>query len=268
VAWEVRKRLGRTYGARAVVVCGKGNNGGDGLVAARVLRGWGVRVEVLELADGIPADVLDRAIARADVLVDGMFGTGFRGDLDDTATLVAGASRRIPTVAIDIPSGVDGLTGMVGGGKGADAVRAVATVTFAARKPGLCFEPGRSHAGDVHVADIGIALDLEQGMDLEQGIDLGQGIVNLGLIEKADVRAWLDADGSDTWNADSHNADLHKWRSGLLVIGGSGGMTGAPMMTSRAAMRSGAGIVWLGLPGTHSVAHIAGDHAAGNEVIT
>ena len=263
VAWEVRKRLGRTYGARVVVVCGKGNNGGDGLVAARVLRGWGVRVEVLELAHGIAEDVLDRAISHADVLVDGMFGTGFRGELHDTAVLVACASRRIPTIAIDIPSGVDGLTGAVTG----DAVHAVSTITFAARKPGVCFEPGRSHAGEVHVADIGIEI----------------GMAALGLTERTDVRAWLDVDASDTWNADSNNADsnnadsnnadsnnadMHKWRSGLLVIGGSNGMTGAPMMASRAAMRSGAGIVWLGLPGANSLSHTSGDPAAGHEVIT
>jgi NAD(P)H-hydrate epimerase len=252
VAWEVRQRLGRTYGARVVVVCGKGNNGGDGLVAARVLRGWGVRVEVLELAHGIPTDVLDRAIGHADVLVDGMFGTGFRGGsgggLEGDAVQVARASRRIPTIAIDIPSGVDGLTGAVTG----DAVQAVSTVTFAARKPGLCFEPGRSHAGEARVADI--------------GIDIGSSM--LGLTERADVREWLDVDTSDTWNARSHRADMHKWRSGLLVIGGSDGMTGAPMMSSRAAMRSGAGIVWLGLPGASAVAHTAGDHAAGSEVIT
>ena len=266
VAWEVRQRLGRTYGARVVVVCGKGNNGGDGLVAARVLRGWGVRVDVLELAAGISPDALERVIARADVLVDGMFGTGFRGGsgggLEGDALLVARASRRIPTVAIDIPSGVDGLTGMVGGGRGGDAVQAVSTITFAARKPGLCFEPGRSHAGEVRVADIGIEVDLEQGVDLEHGM------LRLGLTDRADVRHWLDVDASDTWNADSHNADMHKWRSGLLVIGGSYGMTGAPMLSSRAAMRSGAGIVWLGLPGASSVAHTAGDHAAGGEVIT
>ena len=91
--------------------------------------------------------------------------------------------------------------------------------------------------------------------------------MRLGLTDRADVRAWLDVDGSDTWNADSHNADMHKWRSGLLVIGGSAGMTGAPMMTSRAAMRSGAGIVWLGLPGANGASHTAGDHAAGSEVI-
>src|SRR5438045_9022667 len=97
VAWAVRQMLGATYAKRVVIVCGKGNNGGDGLVAARVLEGWGVRVDVFRLDDGVPAMALDRALSRADVLVDAMFGTGFRGALEGDAAHVAERSWNIPT---------------------------------------------------------------------------------------------------------------------------------------------------------------------------
>jgi ADP-dependent NAD(P)H-hydrate dehydratase / NAD(P)H-hydrate epimerase len=232
VAWTVRSRLGATYGKRVVAVCGKGNNGGDGLIAARVLRGWGIRVDVFELADGVPAPAFERALRRADMLVDAMFGTGFRGALEGDAALVARHSAEIPTIAIDIPSGVDGLTGAVHG----DATTAVATVTFAARKTGVCFEPGRSLAGEVTVADI--------------GIDVGE--ATMGVVETADVRAWLPP----------RPGDANKWTAGLLVVGGSGGMTGAPIMASHAAMRAGAGIVWCGVPGLE-----AASRAGGTEVV-
>ncbi|MSO79311.1 MAG: NAD(P)H-hydrate dehydratase [Acidimicrobiia bacterium] len=239
VAWEVRKLLGNAYGKRVVVVCGKGNNGGDGLVAARVLRGWGVRTEVFELegsgSKGVPEAAFDRALERADLLIDAMFGTGLRGALEGDAALVARRSADIATVAVDIPSGVDGLTGAVHG----DAVQAVATVTFAARKLGLVFEPGRGRSGNVIVADI--------------GIDVND--ASIGFTEADDVRAWL--------SSAPELEDSHKWKSGLLVVGGSGGMTGAPLMASHAAMRSGAGIVWCAVPGAD-----AASCASGSEVIT
>jgi NAD(P)H-hydrate epimerase len=238
VAWTARQHLSNAYGKRVVIVCGKGNNGGDGLVAAQVLRGWGVRTDVFELAHGIPAAEFDRAADRADLMIDAMFGTGFRGALEGDAAMVARASEHLDTIAVDIPSGVDGLTGAVDG----LAVRAIATVTFAARKPGLVFEPGRGLAGDVHVADIGIPV-------APPGAELG-----VHLVEESDVRAWL---------ADDQTPETHKWRSGVLVIGGSGGMTGAPLMVSQAAMRVGAGIVWCAVPGDDAAAR-----ASGTEVIT
>jgi NAD(P)H-hydrate epimerase len=237
VAWTVRRALPGTYGRRVVLVCGKGNNGGDGLVAARVLRSWGVRTSVFELAAGIDRRRCARAIAAADVVVDAMYGTGFRGTLDGDAAWVVEqlSSFAGEVVAVDIPSGVDGLTGTEWG----PVVQATRTVTFAARKPGLVFEPGRSRAGEITVADIGIAVD---------------GLADpIGLVDAADVRAWLPA----------RAPDAHKWQSGTLVVGGSGGMTGAPMLVSHAAMRAGAGIVWCALPGAD-----AARRASGGEVIT
>ncbi|MGH9025290.1 MAG: NAD(P)H-hydrate epimerase, partial [Acidimicrobiia bacterium] len=113
VAWAVRDLAGGCYGTRAVIVCGKGNNGGDGLVAAGVLRGWGVRVEVQRLEDGVDRARCQQALRRADVAVDAMFGTGFKGELESDAAWAAGAflSAGVPTIAVDIPSGVDGRTG-------------------------------------------------------------------------------------------------------------------------------------------------------------
>lgn len=219
VAWEVRRVLGGVYGHRAVVVCGKGNNGGDGLVAARVLRGWGVRCDVFQLASDPDRDAVLSSLDRADVLVDAMYGTGFAGALDGVAAAVAEHSGALPTVAVDIPSGVDGSTGSVSG----PAVQATTTVTFAARKPGTCFEPGRSRAGDVRLVDI--------------GIDVGS--TGRGVVGERDVAEWVVP----------RPPDAHKWSAGVLVIGGSAGMTGAPVLVGEAAMRTGAGIVWCGVPG-------------------
>jgi ADP-dependent NAD(P)H-hydrate dehydratase / NAD(P)H-hydrate epimerase len=221
VAWDARRVTRGAYGRHAIIVCGKGNNGGDGLVAARVLARWGMRAQVFELAAGVDRNRFDRALASADVAVDAMYGTGFRGALEGDAAWVAERWREWggPTVAVDIPSGVDGLCGLTFG----PAVHAARTVTFAARKPGLVFQPGRALAGEIVVADIGIDLGDER---------------HAGLIEASDVSGWLP----------SREPDAHKWQSGVMVVGGSGGMTGAPMFVSHAAMRAGAGIVWCGVP--------------------
>ena len=236
VAWEVRRVLGFTYGHRVVVVCGKGNNGGDGLVAARVLSGWGVRVDVLDLGAELDEATVDAVLDRADLLVDAMYGTGFTGVLDGIAARVARRSREITTVAVDVPSGIDGLTGLAAG----EVVHADSTVTFAARKPGVCFEPGRSHAGEVRLVDIGIDL----GGDPEEP--------GLALTDASDLHRWLTP----------VDPAAHKWTSALLVVGGSGGMIGAPLLVSHAAMRVGAGIVWCGVPGRDAAAR-----ASGSEVV-
>ncbi|HEV7864659.1 MAG TPA: NAD(P)H-hydrate dehydratase [Acidimicrobiia bacterium] len=241
VAHGARRLLGGTYGRRVVIVCGKGNNGADGRVAGQRLAGWGARVDRFDLAgtERVVFDKhsLDRALGRADLAVDAMFGTGFRGPLEGDAAFAAGAltAADCPVLAVDIPSGVDGLTGAVRG----PAVEAAATVCLAALKPGLVFFPGAALAGDVDVVDI--------------GIDPHTPPPSLGLTEEADVAAWLPRRAPES----------HKWSvGGVYVVGGSQGMTGAAMLSSRAALRAGAGIVVAGLPGD------AATRASGGEVIT
>jgi NAD(P)H-hydrate epimerase len=235
VAWAVRRLLGGVYGRRAVVVCGKGNNGADGRVAARVLRHWGVGVDEFPITDDIDRTAFQRALARADVLVDAMFGTGFRGALDGAPAWVAGRVQRtnVPVVAVDIPSGVDGLTGRAQG----PAVRAALTVCFAGLKPGLLFEPGRFLAGDIEVVDIGI--------DARSATEVW---------DAADVQARIGT--RLRWPLD------HKWSSAVMVVAGSTGMTGAALMTSHAAARCGAGMVVCGVPGADTAAL-----ASGTEVV-
>jgi NAD(P)H-hydrate epimerase len=219
-----------------VVVCGKGNNGADGVVAARVLRRWGFGVEEFHLADGIDRACFDAATARADVLVDAMFGTGFRGALEGDAAYVAAraADATATVVAVDIPSGVNGKTGRVA--PDGAAVDADLTVCFAALKPGLLFAPGRALAGDVEVADIGI--------DVEHA-------TRVHVWERVDVPV------------PSRGVEDHKWSAAVLVVGGSSGMVGAPLLASRAAARCGAGMVVCGLPGRDAAAR-----ASGSEVVT
>jgi NAD(P)H-hydrate epimerase len=228
VAQRVRMLLGADYGRRVVLACGKGNNGADGVVAAEILRRRGVGAEAFLLDDRFDRDAFARGLGRADLFVDGMFGTGFRGTLGDDAAWVATtvAASPVRCLAIDIPSGVDGATGEVRG----EAVRADATVTFAAWKPGLLFEPGRSHAGRVHLADI--------------GIDVGAPAV--AVPEVGDL--YLPR----------RDPTAHKWSSGLFVFGGSVGMMGAPLFAGRAAARAGAGMVVCGVPGASAAAILTG----------
>lgn len=232
VALAARRELGGDYGRRVVVVCGGGNNGADGRVAARLLRARGVRVDVLDVGQEPRLDRprAERQFGRADLAIDAMFGTGFRGDLDGDAAWCAGAMRAADArvLAVDIPSGVDGATGRVG----TCAVRAQSTVCFQALKPGLLFEPGRSRAGTVAVADIGITVGSRvQAADLD------------------DVSVPVRAPAS------------HKWTRGVMIVGGSGGMTGAPMLAARAAARAGAGMVVAALPGPGA------RRAAGSEIV-
>lgn len=222
VARAARTMLGGTYGRRVVVIVGGGNNGGDGRIAGAELARCGVGVECFTLGAPLDRRRFVRALERTDLVIDAMFGTGLRRPLVEDAAWVAETVTVAPQVlAVDIPSGVDGLTGAVLG----RAVRATRTVTFAARKPGLLIEPGRSHAGRVEVVDI--------------GVDVARGEPDLGLVTDADV-----VDGYPR-----RAPDAHKWRAGALVIGGQAGMTGAPMLAARAALRCGAGIVVAAVPG-------------------
>ncbi|HEX2032070.1 MAG TPA: NAD(P)H-hydrate dehydratase [Actinomycetota bacterium] len=237
---------GGTYGRRAVVVCGKGHNGGDGLVAARYLARWGMRVAVLLLADrpslgpvsaaeldalsaaGVrarpwAADAAGRELARADVAVDAVFGTGFRGVAEGphAEALEALGDGRVPVVAVDIPSGVEGDTGLVRG----PAARAAVTVTFGALKAGHLFHPGAARPGRVEVVDIGFPPDLV-GSDLL-------------LVEREDAGELLPRRAPDT----------HKRRSGVvLVVAGSRRMTGAVRLVTQGAYRAGAGLVRVAVP--------------------
>jgi ADP-dependent NAD(P)H-hydrate dehydratase / NAD(P)H-hydrate epimerase len=210
LAREALELLGGAYGRRAVVVAGKGNNGNDGRDAARRLERRGVRVQVIAAPDVPPV------LPACDLVVDAAYGTGFRGEY--VAPDPAGA----PVLAVDIPSGVDGLTGQAGG----RPVAATRTVTFAALKPGLLFHPGRGLAGAVTVADIGLDVSGARA----------------GLVEAADVAGWVPA----------RPPDAHKWRAAVMVAAGSPGMTGAAHLAARSAYRAGAGMVRVATPGLES----------------
>lgn len=201
---------------RVVIACGKGNNGGDGRVAARVLREAWREVRVLEA----PFDDLE-ALEGAAVIVDALLGTGFEGSPREPLDRVIAAinAAGAPVVAADVPSGVNGSTGEIEG----EAVRAVATATFDSAKPGLYVHPGKAHAGTVHRIDIGIPVDGRPAAP------------RIGLIEPG-VLAGLPG----------RHSESTKFSSGtVVVIGGSPGLTGAPVLAAMAAQRAGAGYVTI-----------------------
>ena len=200
--------LGGAYGRRVTVLVGKGHNGDDGRAAAHRLRRRGVRCAVLG-----PDDRPDE-VGPCDLVVDAVLGTGFRGGY--RAPRVPSG---VPVLAVDIPSGVDGLTGEAS----EQVLAATATVTFAALKPGLVLHPGAALAGRVEVADIG----------------LDTSSARAHLVTDDDVAGWLP----------ERPVDAHKWRSAVWVVAGSPGMTGAAHLAARAAQRGGAGYVRLSSPG-------------------
>ncbi|MEX1104979.1 MAG: NAD(P)H-hydrate dehydratase [Ilumatobacteraceae bacterium] len=207
VAHAAVQMMGGTYGRVVHVIAGQGNNGNDGRVAARCLAAKGVQVRVHPVADCPPV------LPAADLVIDAAFGTGFHG------TWSAPDVGSTPVLAVDVPSGIDALTG-VGSGRVLHARR---TVTFAALKPGLLLGAGMLAAGQVDVVDI--------------GLDVGER--RLALLEAADVAQWLP----------TRSVMAHKWNAAVRIIAGSPTMPGAAALAAAAAQRTGAGMVQVSSPG-------------------
>lgn len=224
-----------------VVLCGPGNNGGDGFVAARHLSaaGWDVRVALLGERAKLAGDAALNAtrwggaieplalasLDRAALVVDALFGAGLARPLDGMARAVVEeiGKRRLTLVAIDVPSGVHGDSGQVMGA----AAEAALTVTFFRRKTGHVLLPGRMLCGEMVVADIGIPEDVLDGL-------APQTFAN-------DPSLWLSAYRWPTLLD-------HKYRRGHVLVVAGGRMTGASKLAARGAMRAGAGLVTVASP--------------------
>ena len=221
VARAARRLMGGTYGRRVAVVAGPGNNGADGRVAAEWLTRWGAAVAVIDAvpaANASSAAQATKVLPEADLVVDAAFGTGL------SRAYTPPDPGRATVLAVDIPSGLSGTTGMPVGDGG--AVAADATVTFAACKPGLLLGSGPELAGEVEVADVGLG-------------SLAASVANAWLVTDEDVAAHLPLRPHDT----------HKWRSAVQVIAGSPGMPGAAVLVATSTMRAGAGYALVGVPG-------------------
>ncbi|CAN5147175.1 bifunctional ADP-dependent NAD(P)H-hydrate dehydratase/NAD(P)H-hydrate epimerase [soil metagenome] len=238
-----REILNRFEPSRALMVCGGGNNGGDGFVIARELRRAGVAVSVVATRDEYSGDAeteldvlrnigveihgperLGEKLGGVDLVVDALLGTGFEGEVREReADLIRRINDSgISIASVDVPSGVNGSTGEVEG----EAVEADLTVCAHAAKVGCMVSPGLLHAGEVAVVDIGIPPEA----DTEPSI----------ISSDADsLRGSLPRTG----------ASAHKYSAGApLIVAGSRSMTGAAAMAARGAQRAGCGIVFLVVP--------------------
>ena len=222
--------MGAAYGTRVSVLAGPGNNGGDGYVAARLLRERGVGVEVLALSEprtdparfamsraragGVPISALGSP-HRTDLVIDALFGGGFRAGMPRLVSDWIDTPR--PVLAVDIPTGLDPASGAIADG----AFRATRTVTFHSLKVGHVIGSGPDVCGFVTVADIG----------------LESGDPELLLTEEIDAPR------------PSRSRTAHKWSAGsVLVVGGGPGMTGAALLAGKAALGFGAGAVGVAVP--------------------
>ncbi|MBX3533136.1 MAG: NAD(P)H-hydrate epimerase [Xanthobacteraceae bacterium] len=224
-------------GRRVLVLCGPGNNGGDGFVAARILReqGFDVRLSLLGAQEKLSGDAAIAAsrwpgkieafnsvrLANCDLIVDALFGAGLARDLSGEAKRAVEAinASDVPVLAVDLPSGIDGASGKVRGA----AVRAARTVMFCRMKPGHLLLPGRVHAGAITVADIGIPDRIVA--EIAGGISLNT------------PEVWINA---YPWP----RIDGHKYKRGhAVVVSGPAHATGAARLAARAALCAGAGLV-------------------------
>jgi NAD(P)H-hydrate epimerase len=226
---------------RTVVLCGPGNNGGDGFVVARLLqeRDFPVRLACFPSYKGDAAAMRSKwtgdtvnltpsVLEGAELVVDGLFGAGLSRALEDDIRDVVAAlgQAKLTVVAIDIPSGISGDTGKA---LGDVAVRADLTVTFFRKKPAHLLLPGKSHCGEVILTDIGIP---------EAALEL--------------IRPALFENGPSLWAADYPwpRADAHKYARGhCVVVSGPYHATGAARLAARAALRVGAGLVSVAAQG-------------------
>jgi hydroxyethylthiazole kinase-like uncharacterized protein yjeF len=229
-------------GSRIVVVAGPGNNGGDGFVAARILaeRGYAVRVLLVGAREKLRGDAATAArlwagsteaanpaaLAGADLVIDALFGAGLDRPVEGlpAAMIAAINAARVPVIAVDLPSGINGSTGAVMG----VAVNASESVTFFRRKPGHLLLPGRRYCGKVRVADIGIPRSV---------------------VDRIRPQTFLNA--PPLWR--SHfplpRIDGHKYSRGhAVVVSGGLSTTGAARLAARAALRVGAGLVTIASP--------------------
>ncbi len=249
----INHEIGKLAGKKSLVVCGKGNNGGDGFAVARHLLNAGV--SVVAVLVGKPAEVkgdaatnlaicnklkipvysindtrrlsmLRKLVLNADFIVDALLGTGVSGPVKPLFLKVMQIVNKCdcPVFAVDVPSGVQADDGRVFNG----AVNADHTITFGAPKVGLFAYPGAGYSGHVYIVDIGIPAKLT-----------AQAGGNVSLTTKAYVGGHVK----------DRPADAHKGDCGrLLIIGGSRGMSGAPYLSGSAALRTGAGLVYTAVP--------------------
>lgn len=249
---EVARRLLRTAGGRrCVVLVGKGNNGGDGLVAAHhlsldhqvavllvasahetrgdlgrhldALRDCRVRIEE---APALTAPRVERVVRDADLIIDAIFGTGFRGPARGLPAQVIEAANAVgvPILAVDVPSGADAGRGRAD----PPVIHAAATIAMALPKVGMVQYPAASHVGRLFVADIGVPESLVREAPIPTALG---------------TAAWVDH------TIPHRPADSHKGRFGrVAILGGARGFAGAPVLAARGAIRAGAGLVTIGLP--------------------
>ncbi len=236
VAQAVRARF---RPCRTVILCGPGNNGGDGYVAARLLdqEGWPVMVAALaaprEGSDAARAQTrwhgpnvgfTPEESARAELVIDAVFGAGLSRPLDQDVAAVLRAARRL--VAVDVPSGLDGATGAALG----YAPQAVLTVTFFRLKPGHLLLPGRDLCGETVLAEIGMPE---------------------GVLDRVRPRTFRNGPG--LWPLPGLATDTHKYERGHVTIIGGPVMTGAARLAADAARRAGAGLVTIAALGSAEV---------------
>jgi len=232
---------------KVIVLAGKGNNGGDGLVIARILHNWGYRVKVLILAniDELSNDcaiqyeitkkfniniIFTLTISGSEfhgaIIIDAIFGTGINKAVNDEFINIFTQvnNSQAPVVSVDIPSGISSDTGQIMG----SAIRANYTITFGLPKIGHFLHPGAFFAGKLFVDDIGFDSKLLRGEELKNY-----------LIEKAMFSGFLS-----TRQSYSHKGDYGH----VLIVAGSKGKTGAALLSARACLRSGSGLVTLAVP--------------------
>ncbi len=208
VAQAALRMLNGSYGKHVVVLVGKGNNGEDGRVASEFLRTRGIKVSLFA-SNEIPPQ-----LPECDLVIDAVYGTGLRGEFFAPIT-------NAPVLAVDIPSGVDAMTGEC---RGIPFV-AQQTVTFGALKPGIVLQPGRTHAGVVTVASLDLPLGLGKNVDEK----------TMNVVTRGDIEQWIPSRAPTT----------HKWKSAVRAIAGSKTMMGAAQLSCAAAYKAGAGIVHL-----------------------